>query len=29
MFKLLQIFGFRDQKQISFINKDHMKFKYF
>ena len=28
-FRLLQIFGFRDDPPMSFINKDLMKFEYF
>lgn len=27
-FKLLQIFGFRDESVFSFVDKDYMKFKY-
>ena len=28
MFKLLQIFGFRDEPLLSLFNKDHMKTRY-
>lgn len=28
-FRLLQIFGFRDESLISFLDKDHMKKDYF
>ena len=28
MFRLLQIFGFRNESLVSFIDKDHMKLRY-
>jgi len=28
MFRLLQIFGYRNETMISFIDKDHMKMRY-